>query len=184
PVEGCVCIHQVVLLGDAIVLIQEFVDAPNVSTSLPDTQERWRTSAFTLSFLRKLIDLVEALHERGVAHGDLKPDNILDVHPTEPDPRLVDLLDFSPHDDGEIRSTAYVPEFGGRFERDRFAVTKIAEELLSYLEVSAEDLGKISAAIQACRVGPPENATLLPLAEALDEVLQPRALHSRRQISI
>jgi serine/threonine protein kinase len=184
PVEGCVCIHQAVWLGDAIVLIQEFVDAPNVSTSLTDAQERWRTSAFTLSFLRKLIDLVEALHERGVAHGDLKPDNILDVHPTEPDPRLVDLLDFSPHDDGEIRSTAYVPEFGGRFERDRFAVTKIAEELLSYLEVSAEDLGKISAAIQACRVGPPENATLLPLAEALDEVLQPRALHSRRQISI
>jgi serine/threonine protein kinase len=184
PIEGCVAILESIWLGDAIVVIQEFLDAPNLSTSIAESRDKWRARSYCLLFLRVLIERVNGLHERGIAHGDLKPDNILDSHPTEPNPVLIDLIDFSSSSDGEIRSTAYAPDSGGRFERDRFAITKIVEEVLSAADVIEDDAAMIASAIANCRVGPPENATLLPLLEALDKAVRPRPIQSRRQIHL
>ena len=53
------------------------------------------------------------------------------VDPAAPSaPVIVDLIDFSTANDGDTVTARYAPESGGRYERDCFAVTVIAEELL------------------------------------------------------
>lgn len=79
-------------------------------------------------------------------------------------------MDFSSGQDGSRHSRAYSPASGGRFERDRFAVTKITEELLENCEFSNEVAGQIARSIEECRMGPPANGTLLPLREAIERV--------------
>lgn len=183
PEPGCVSIRRVVWLGDAIVLVQSYVDAPNLEESLDRDADRWQDSDFVFSFLLRLGELVSSLHERGIAHGDLKPQNLLVVG-DEREPLLVDVLDFVSASDGEIVSRAYAPESGGRFERDRFAVTKIAEELLVHCELSSSISASLQSAISTCRSGPPENATLLPLLEALNQALVPPTSQEKSKISV
>jgi hypothetical protein len=184
PSTGCASIRRAVWLGDAIVLVHDFIDAPNVRENLAAKPEKWGVPAFALSFVLTLAKRINALHERGLAHGDLKPENILDAHPTDAEPTLIDVLDFSSETDGEIRTTAYAPASGGRFERDRFAVTKIAEEILVPLGLSGEASASFALAIETCRKGPPENATLLPIIEVLGELLHPKALVTPRRIVV
>src|SRR6202011_152479 len=83
-------------------------------------------------FVKRLAERISAMHQAGLAHGDLKPSNILVDGDADHAPALVDLLDLMAAADGEVVSTAYAPPAGGdRFSRDRFAVTKIAEEVLA-----------------------------------------------------
>ncbi|WP_206003718.1 hypothetical protein, partial [Pseudomonas viridiflava] len=108
-------------------------------------------------------------HDSGVAHGDLKPSNVLVTD--EPfTPHFIDYHDFSCVADGEVQTSSYSPIKGWRFERDRFAITVMCEELLDGLDITPEDLQRIATAIQICRGESPENATLHPLADALDKV--------------
>lgn len=185
PVPGCVRILRAVWLGDALVLIQEYVEAPCLTDSLT-SHVFWNEPAKAFAFLQTLMELVSDLHERGVAHGDLKPQNILVVEDGEGggQPLLVDTLDFAPADEGEFRTTAYAPEVGGRFERDRYAVTKIAEEILAACSLTLEEASPLSRAIETCRVGPPANATLLPLLEAVQEAIAPKPSVDRLVLSL
>ena len=83
---------------------------------------------------------------------------------------LIDALDFSPAADGEKQSSAYASPGGSRLERDRFAVTKIAEEIFALTEFPPQFAAKLAAAIATCRDKDPRLATLLPLEEAIEEV--------------
>lgn len=184
PIPGCVRIFRAVWLGDALVLIQEYVEAPNLAESLI-SDDSWSEPANAFTFLQMLIELTMDLHERGVAHGDLKPQNILVVGAGDGwQPVLIDTLDFAPADDGEIRSTAYTPEVGGRFERDRFAVTRITEEILNKCSLCQDELRPLFMAIQTCRLGPPANATLLPLLESIREATAPKPSVERYALSL
>ena len=175
PIPGVVIMRKAHWTGDAIVLVQDFVQGATLTDELIAQKNLINTEA-VLQFCRNLVDVVCMLHERSVAHGDLKPDNI--ILSTTPEtstvaPILIDVLDFVPMQDGERLSRAYSPPSGSQFERDRFAVTKMVEEILSVYELDLEALAQIERAITQCRFSSPENATLLPLKEALERAAQP-----------
>lgn len=171
---GCAAIERAIWTGDALVLVQQYLEAPSLAQFNTQTETPWLDRAKTLTFLQALAQNIMALHERQVAHGDLKPDNILVVQKdSQPQPVLIDLMDFVPADDGERMSTAYAPPSGGRFERDCFAVTKITEEILALVDWAGSQDTPVREAINQIRTSQPENATLLPLIEAINAVLQP-----------
>jgi serine/threonine protein kinase len=174
PPQGCARLLDVHWTGDAIALIQEYVPGNTLAESLG--KETLQEAAGTIGLLLKLVDVVENLHGRTVAHGDIKPDNIIVAESDgEVAPILIDMVDYSSGKDGSRRSRAYSPASGGRFERDRYAVTKIAEELLVRVDLRADVAERIQRALGDCRMGPPANGTLLPLREALEFASKPPA---------
>ena len=161
--KGCAKILEVFWLGDAVAIIQEWIDRENLAqlieqNALPNLEARY-------ALLAALAGLVQDLHEQHLAHGDLKPENLL-VDPLAPvDPLIVDVVDFTPIHDGEPQSSNYAPEVGDSYQRDCFAITVIAEELLE----GATDprVEGVRSAISTIRSADPANATLLPLIDAL-----------------
>src|SRR3546814_12283683 len=108
-------------LSDSSVIVQQGIDLPNLDAILE--HDHALDEEARLALIGALADRVEKLHEQRIAHGDLKPSNIL-IDPAAPgQPILVDLVDFSVASDGEIASRRYAPEAGGRYERDCFAIT-------------------------------------------------------------
>lgn len=88
-------------------------------------------SEVVMSFVRSLAKTMEALHDRGLAHGDLKPEHVLVRGAKDLEPVVVDAIDFSAG--GRLGNTAYSPPRRTAVsaqERDCFAVAKIAVELL------------------------------------------------------
>jgi hypothetical protein len=94
------------------------------------------------------------------------------------------MIDFTPASDGDIASSAYAPEAGSRQERDNFAVTKIIEEVLAKCSIDPRAAALITTAISICRNNVPQNATLLPLVDALDAALAPRPEAPRLSIAL
>ncbi len=184
PPPGCAAIKEVLWLGDAIVLAQEWIDGETLASNLAAKAEDWSDQHSTLTFLAHLVDTITELHERGVTHGDVKPDNIIIRRGETREPILVDTIDFAPASDGEIASSAYAPDAGNRHERDNFAVTKIAEEVLAKCPIDSRMAAAIANAIATCRNNEPRNATLLPLADALDAALTPPVEVPRLSISV
>ncbi|MBI3093454.1 MAG: NERD domain-containing protein [Rhodocyclales bacterium] len=175
PIQGVATMHAAHWTGDAIVLVQSFVEGPTLSDEIAN-RRLLATPEATVEFLIALIKSVGILHERSLPHGDLKPSNIIvdfSVGEGRPSPVMIDVLDFAPSQDGQRMSSAYSPASGGRFERDRFAVTKIAGEVLQAVLVNGTISADLARAIERCRVGPPTNATLLPLEEALERAISP-----------
>lgn len=162
--EGCARIVDALWLGDAIVMVQEWVDQPNLQQVLSDSSGSLNADQ-RLTLIRALAERVEGLHTQRLSHGDLKPANILVDADTVGAPIIVDLIDFAHADDGELKSSRYAPANGDGYERDCFAVTAIAEELLE----GAEDVMalRVRGAIQRIRTDEPVNVTLLPLIDAL-----------------
>lgn len=168
PPQGATKLLNVHWTGDAIVIVQEYITGRTLADHTKGGA--FGDASMTLDFIVALIDVVDNLHGRSVAHGDIKPDNIVvDLREADkPLPVLIDLVDFSSGQDGSRKSRAYSPASGGRLERDRFAVTRIAEELLASFEISVEASRRIARSIEECRMGPPANGTLLPLREAIE----------------
>ncbi|MBN9497231.1 MAG: AAA family ATPase [Alphaproteobacteria bacterium] len=184
PLAGCAAIKDVLWLGDAIVLIQDWIFGETLASSLATKPDSWLDWHVALRFLLRLSEIVVELHARGVTHGDLKPDNIIVQDGERVEPVLIDTIDFSPTLDGDIASSAYAPETGNRQERDNFAVTKIVEEILAKCPINPHAVINIAAAIEVCRNNVPQNATLLPLVEALSSALTPSTTPPRMTIAL
>ena len=183
PPAGCAPILQVLWLNDALAIVQIFVEGPTLTQALHSKAFADQPEA-AITFALALATCVIALHAQGISHGDLKPDNII-VAPADPaSPVLVDTMDFAPSDDGEIFSSAYAPPAGGRMERDRYAVTKIIEEVLADACLAGAPRAAIAAAILTCRDSVPENGTLLPLVEALERALAPTDTNEVARLSL
>lgn len=174
--RGLVRLLDVGYLGDHLVLIQDFVDAPNLQDHLK-AHPAWLTPPMVLGLLHQLATIVNDLHSEGRYHGDLKPANILLAQDRPAySVLLVDLLDFGAADEGEIRTPAYSPQFPvGARERDRFAVLMIARELLQKSAFEAERHDMLEHAIDTCLDNTPALATLEPFLEAVTRLLQPPA---------
>src|SRR3546814_16134644 len=79
-----------ICLGDAIVLVQQWIDLPNLEAGL--AHDHALDEEARLALIGALADRVEKLHEQRIAHGDLKPSNIL-IDPAAPgQPILVDQI--------------------------------------------------------------------------------------------
>jgi serine/threonine protein kinase len=182
PQAGCAPILSVCWLDDAIGLVQQYVDGPLLSEAVERRDEFFDDPRKGLSFVNELCSVVLALHDRGSAHGDLKPDNIV-LSGEERRPVLIDLVDFSASDEGDRLTPAYAPPTGGRLERDRYAVTRIAEEILGAW-LGGKDGGGVRKAIAECRDNVPANGTLLPLVEAVEAALAPSVSKSTKRLSI
>lgn len=171
PIPGCANVIGCYWLADALAIVQSWVEGQDLATAL-QTGHFDQKQTEPLNFALALANTVVALHDDGLAHGDIKPQNII-VRQDDQLPVLIDLLDFRPSADGEVKSSAYSPERGGRLERDRFGVTKITEEILARSALPDSVSADITAAIRHCRENVPENGTLLPLVEALERSLEP-----------
>lgn len=160
--ECCPKVLKAIWLGDAIVLVQEWVDLPDLESAFADGHRFDEVGC--LALVEALALHIESLHELRIAHGDLKPSNILVNHDAPDQPIIVDLVDFAPTTDGELMNNRYAPESGGRYERDCFAVTVIAQQLLQ--DANSPLALRVHDAITTVRSGDAPNATLLPLIDA------------------
>lgn len=154
------------LSQDGIFLLQDYLDG--------DALESVDVSSWTLEqfrgFSTSLIDSMVEAHELGLAHGDLKPGNILLAQGEMPEPRIVDFLDFSTEAAGERATLAYMPADGGAdpFVRDRYAVATIISEIAAKVPaVEGANLAGLAKAIEACSDPEAPWTTLKPLADAL-----------------
>jgi hypothetical protein len=183
PPTGCARIHDVLWLNDAVAIVQDYVDGLNLAEAVA-ARVFAQDSGATLNFCLALANTVVALHDQGVTHGDLKPHNVIVESGPNPTPILIDLVDFTAAADGEMMSLAYAPPTGGRMERDRFAVTKMVEEMLEGVDLPGATLAGIAVAISTCRDSVPQNGTLLPLIEALERSLAPSGTDDRVKLAL
>lgn len=118
-----------------------------------------------LNILESLVRSVEELHARGLAHGDLHPENVI-VGP-DGSVTLIDLFDISPVGAGRVHSAAWAPEDHERRTEqqiDRYAVCRIVA-LRAELSPTPEMLPIASAA--RAEMEREHIDTLTPLAEAI-----------------
>jgi serine/threonine protein kinase len=174
----------VLWLGDAFALVHDWIEGSPLSSLIATPPEDWCTPGGAIRAALSVVDAIERTHESGLGHGDLKPDNI--VIGQDGDVFLIDILDFTPRSDGDIQNSAYSSEGGDRFARDRFAATKIAEEIFQLSNFAPEHAAKLAGAIHDCRTKEPRLASLLPLQEAIeavrDELEQPLPVPTRRRL--
>jgi serine/threonine protein kinase len=168
--SGLPTVKEVIWLGDALAVVQEWIEGPTLAQLLDAPTDQLRSPMGALLLLQRLITVIVDLHERGIAHGDIKPANV--VIASDGNPVFIDAIDFSPRVDGELMSSAYAPQSGSRFERDRFALTKIAEELFSFARFEAEDAARLAKAVRVCREKEPPLATIQPLLDAIEETVR------------
>ncbi|MFB2594860.1 AAA domain-containing protein [Paracoccus sp. p4-l81] len=167
--EGFPKVLEAIWLGNAIAVVQEWVEGPSLAAVLAASPEEFGSPAVALTFLLRLTQTVDVLHQGGLGHGDISPANI--IVSAEMAPALIDALDFSPRADGERTTSAYAPVSGGIFERDRFAVTRIAEEVLAFTALGERDARDIAKAVADCREKEPYLSTLLPLLDQIEAAL-------------
>lgn len=182
PLSGCAEIAGAYWLGDAMSLVQKWVDGKDLSVALLDRVFAERASE-AVAFSLALCNAVISLHDLGLTHGDIKPQNI--ILNGDGAPILIDTFDFQSSEDGDVTTPAYTPPVGGRLERDRYAVTRVIEEVLATSALQSHVAVGIWKAIESCRQTSPENGTLVPLVEALERASYPTPENAApRQIKI
>jgi AAA domain-containing protein/nuclease-like protein len=132
PIEGVAPVIDFGLSPTGLFLVTALLDAPSLGQARADVVGG--DTAASVAFLRRLVAVVAALHERGLAHGDLKPEHVLIARDDAPAPYLVDVIDYMPG--GRPRNTAYSPPrqlAASATERDRFALAKMAVEVMEKL---------------------------------------------------
>ncbi|MBY6346071.1 hypothetical protein E5C31_08885 [Providencia rettgeri] len=82
--------------------------------------------------IEKLVGAVEHIHELGISHGDLHPENVM-IGRQDRNVYLIDIPDFSRNLE-EVKNHRYSPEnidSCSAFERDIFAVLKMSSEQIN-----------------------------------------------------
>ncbi len=154
---------------DGLLLVQSWTEGAPLTVS---DAHAW-TAEQLGSFIGQLIGAVETLHRDGLAHGDLKPANILIATVSDaPSPVLLDLLDYSTEEAGDRVTMAYQPPEHGddATYRDRYAAAAIAGELAAAWTQGhpGEVWGAlVTSAAEECGKGDNAWETLRPLRETI-----------------
>jgi serine/threonine protein kinase len=170
--DSFVSVKEVAWLGDAIAIVQEFVDGRVLREFIEDDQTIEGLRGLILTVASKLTKAVSDFHALGMTHGDLKPDNIVLKDGDVVEPVIIDSLDFAPQADGEICTSRYSPSQGGRFERDRFATVEIVKELLDPIASEFDDIEIAIGDLKKCQTGDLANTTLSPVLEILSGLIE------------
>jgi len=152
-----------------------------------ETVQSWERET-ALKFLTQLADVLDALHERSVPHGDLKPDNVL-VRQVEAEtfPIILDIPDLASASDGELMNAAYSPTSGPAdpFSRDRYAVCRITEDILGWLSpdvLASGDGDTLRQAMTECANEEIPYLSLRALRLAFSRLLSPAALQEPERV--
>lgn len=123
-------------------IVSDYIEGPRWS-EVPTGEQN-------LPLVEKLIQAVEHLHTLHIAHGDLHPDNVI-VDLESESVTLIDIPDFSLAGQ-DVKNHKYSPDnIDGctAYERDNFAVMRMAAELLGIeWALPNNDMPDISAVIQ------------------------------------
>lgn len=166
---GLATVREAVWLGDAVGLVQDWIEGQLLRDQLVLGEAEHWSSKRSLDLIDNLLRNAQNIHDRAFAHGDLKPSNIVlrDLAPV-----FIDALDYSPSIDGELTSSSYAPEVGTAYERDRFALTMICEEILAITDIEPDIAAPIAQAIATIREKIPALATLSPLMESVERAIE------------
>lgn len=166
---GLAAVREAVWLGDAVGLVQDWVEGQTLKDEIArGEKERWPAER-SLTLIGNLLRNAQTLHDRAFAHGDIKPSNI--ILREDAAPVFIDALDYSPSADGDITSSSYAPEVGTAYERDRFALTKVVEEILAMTDIDTELAVDVANAIKTVREKSPALSTLAPLVESVEKTV-------------
>ncbi|HEV8360789.1 MAG TPA: serine/threonine-protein kinase [Candidatus Thermoplasmatota archaeon] len=75
---GLVAVHDMVRLDDGAVVVMEFVEGGSLRDLL--TREGRVSDTRVAALLNEALDALQALHDAGIVHGDVKPENLLLTH--------------------------------------------------------------------------------------------------------
>lgn len=161
--DACLC-------ADGLLLVQEWINGPCLAQA---DVSSWSAGDLR-SFLLRLVEAVDQLHEAGLTHGDLSPNNII-VRSIDgkPLPVLVDLADFSLDPEGKKTPAYCPPEDTDIRVRDRFAVCEISKELAGRFD--ADTAEPILSGAQKCGEGDSPWLTLKALKDGLAPKARPQA---------
>jgi serine/threonine protein kinase len=171
-VGGVARILECGLTKRSLLVVTEWADGVALDEWLSTPQ----SLAVRIAVATSLVDTVERLHARSIAHGDVHPRNIIinaGGHVT-----LVDLLDFAVG--GHDRyTTVYLPADFARLsplDRDCYGTARVVQDLLSGgANANAKATHSPDAVLtEAARIQErPDGATLSALLEALDAAAVP-----------
>jgi sulfur transfer complex TusBCD TusB component (DsrH family) len=122
PISGTAMVVSSGLSPVGPFVVTRWVDGVTLASHQPRTEEA------LFATLANLVAAVDALHARGLAHGDLHPDNVL--VDDQGVVTLIDVLDISPVGGGRVGSPAWAPDNRERCsgqQIDRFAVCRMIE---------------------------------------------------------
>lgn len=112
----------------ALFVVQEWLEG----VTLLELDIRTRPQATKVAVARSLIRIVATLHDKGLDHGDLKPENVIVVALESDAPRvaLLDLIDTQSLTERAFNTAYSPPRSVSPRARDNFAVCKIVVDLL------------------------------------------------------
>jgi len=152
-----------------LVVISEYVDGIILSDFLKTESVNLST---LLPFYRELLETIEKIHSLGFGHGDLSPSNILVCKGDGPEitPTIIDVIELNE----KIKNPLYSPNHPCTpLERDRYGLIKILEEMLIASNAPDEVMATIQPGIDICLNVEPSLATVAPLKDAVDKILNP-----------
>ena len=176
--------------GNGLYLIIPFIEGKTWEQYCQEQSRDEEGVRKRLSISQKLVSSIKRLHESDLAHGDLKPDNIIiTVMDGEEDVLLIDFFDMD-QNGNPLYNTEYAPKSQlGSFGRDIYATYCIVDEMFSQCGGYAK---AIRAEIRRA-IGPnsqdvpvsltPLQETLLTVCKSGTEEVEEIILYEGRSIS-
>ncbi|RZD15952.1 MAG: hypothetical protein EVJ46_07075 [Candidatus Acididesulfobacter guangdongensis] len=144
--SGIVDVYDIIEENGTVYIVMEYISGVPMSSLLGKISEK-----DGLKYIRQVADAVKAIHDKGLLHQDIKPDNI--IIKDSGDIKIIDFGSSSDFADGKtktyekILTPGYAPleQYGGKGRRGKFT-----------------DVYAICATLYACIKGvPPPEATAL-----------------------